>query len=148
VSEMKEMKAEPGVALWNPDAATKWSLLFTPAFGAYLHALNWRAMGERKRARASMNWFYVGLSVLAFNLSLGFFVSNDSVARLAALVYILSWYFSSARVQAKHVKQRYGVSYTRRSWGKPLLIAMGGVAGFFALAVLAGFALAILIASS
>lgn len=34
------------IALWNPNAAANWSLLFTPLFGAYLHMLNWRSLGE------------------------------------------------------------------------------------------------------
>jgi predicted amidophosphoribosyltransferase len=28
-------------AIWNPNAASNWSLVFTPAFGSYLHARNW-----------------------------------------------------------------------------------------------------------
>ena len=27
-------------ALWNPNAAANWSLLFSPAFGAWLHMKN------------------------------------------------------------------------------------------------------------
>ena len=36
--------------IWNPNAAANWSLLFTPAFGAYIHYLNWQKMGKTEVA--------------------------------------------------------------------------------------------------
>ena len=129
-------------ALWNPNAAANWSLLFTPAFGAYLHAQNWRAMGEQDRASASMRWLFVGLALLAVYFLVGIFgeeeKTGDSIDRIVASVYLLSWYFGSAKAQAKHVKEKYGASYPRKGWGKPLLVAVGCFVGFFALTVLVG----------
>jgi len=134
VSEVKDAKVEPGVALWCPNAAASWSLLFTPVFGAYLHALNWRALGEHERARASMSWFYVGLGLLAFLAFLAFLgIVGFYIGPLAGLVYLLAWYFSSARVQVKRVKQRYGDSFPRKPWRKSLLIATGAGVGYLAI---------------
>jgi hypothetical protein len=45
-------------ALWNPNAAAGWSLLFTPAFGAFLHSRNADAMGRHSEAKANKFWFY------------------------------------------------------------------------------------------
>jgi hypothetical protein len=53
-------------AIWNPNAAASWSVLFTPLFGALLHAQNWTVLGEPERARKSMRWAYVsGIFILA-----------------------------------------------------------------------------------
>jgi hypothetical protein len=46
-------------ALWNPKPAAYWSLLFSPAFGAFLHARNADAMGRVDEAKANRMWFYV-----------------------------------------------------------------------------------------
>ena len=37
-------RTEVAPALWNPNAAASWSLLFSPAFGAFLHMKNWQAL--------------------------------------------------------------------------------------------------------
>src|SRR5262249_50236839 len=42
--------------LWNPGAAAIWSLLFGPAFGAWLHAVNWGVLGKPWRATANAIW--------------------------------------------------------------------------------------------
>jgi hypothetical protein len=145
MSELPKTRTETTVALWNPNAAANWSLPFSPVFGAYLHALNWRSLGEAQRAEASMKWVYVGIALLFLYLAVGFFVSDEKaaegIARLAGLVYLLSWYFGSAKAQAKYVKERFGTSYPRKSWGRPLLIAVGCAVGFFVLAVLVGILL-------
>ena len=39
--------------LWNPNAAANWSLLLSPAFGAFLHMKNWEELGEPAKAAAS-----------------------------------------------------------------------------------------------
>jgi hypothetical protein len=35
------VQGEAAPALWNPGAAASWSLLLSPAFGAFLHMKNW-----------------------------------------------------------------------------------------------------------
>jgi hypothetical protein len=51
--------------LWNPGAAANWSLLFSPAFGAFLHMKNWEALGEPAKAAAAKKWVVLTLIVLA-----------------------------------------------------------------------------------
>jgi hypothetical protein len=143
VSEESEAKTEPGAALWNPNAAANWSLLFTPVFGAYLQALNWRALGEHKRASGSLKWVYVGGGLLAFYLLLSIFAHDDRAARgiahLVSFGFLLAWYFSSGKAQARYVKETYGTSYPRRPLGKPLLIAVACFVAFVVVATLIGF---------
>jgi hypothetical protein len=142
MNELPKSRPEASNALWNPNAAANWSLLFSPLFGAYLHALNWQSLGETQRASASMKWVYAGIVLLVFYLVIGFFVSDkkavDGFGRLAGLIYLVSWYRGSAKAQAKYVKERFETSYPRKSWGKPLLIAVGCMFGFFVLSVLIG----------
>jgi hypothetical protein len=44
-------------ALWNPNAAAGWSLLFTPAFGAFLHARNGTRWGVIARPKPTRSGF-------------------------------------------------------------------------------------------
>jgi hypothetical protein len=129
-------KATDALALWNPNAAANWSLVFTPAFGAYLHMLNWRAVGEEKRAAGSMKWFLVGIALLVLYAVLGIALpdseSADGLTRLIPLIFLLSWYFGGARSQAKYVKVRFGTNYIKKPWSKALGIAVLCVLGFFA----------------
>ena len=129
----------PAPALWNPNAAANWSLLFTPAFGAYLHMLNWRALGEAGRARSSKIWFIASLIVIGLGVLVGFLMydsrTHNGGGRFPGLIYVVVWYFASARGQARYVKERWGSDYPRRGWGKPLLIAFAIYATFVALAV-------------
>lgn len=96
--------------LWNPTAAANWSLLFSPAFGAYIHMLNWQALGYSEKAKNSRNWFLIGLLLSLFGLG---------------LIVLIAWYFASAKEQIKYVKTHFGDNYPKNSLGKPLLIALG-----------------------
>ena len=51
-------------ALWNPFAARAWTVLFSPIFGAFLHAQNWKALGESGRAKRSMIWVYAFIGLV------------------------------------------------------------------------------------
>jgi hypothetical protein len=121
-------------AIWNPNSAANWSILFSPAFGAYLHMKNWEALGEPVKASAAKVWISVTLfAVVAFTLVAAFLPnprSLDGVSRTVGLVLLLSWYFSSGRSQAEYVKSRYGKDYPRRSWAKPLLLGCLALIGF------------------
>jgi hypothetical protein len=132
--------AQTGVALWNPNAAALWSIIFTPVFGAYLHALNWRALGDKDRESASMNWVYAGGALLLVLLLIEVVVPGDSnkgdrVSRTLELAFLLAWYFGSARDQVKWVKDELGGSFTRKSWRQPLLIGVAGIAIYIVLMI-------------
>jgi uncharacterized membrane protein YfcA len=127
------VQGEVAPALWNPSAAASWSLLFSPAFGAFLHMKNWAALGEPDKAAAAKKWAViylatiVGLSVVAASLP-----SNKAmpgIVRLCGFVMLLSWYFVSGKPQLEFVKARYGKQYPRKGWAQPLLIAVGVMIG-------------------
>ena len=131
--------------LWNPNAAGLWSLPFSPAFGAYLHMLNWRALGDEQRAAGARRWFLVGVGLLVVYLVLsvvalrGWPVANV-LSQALSLGFLIAWYFASARGQVTYVKEQYGDGYERRPWGKPLGIAVGLMVVYFVVSIAAGFA--------
>src|ERR1700704_4744453 len=51
--------------LWNPNAAACWSLLFSPAFGALLHARNADVLGRTDEAKANRVWFWISIGYFA-----------------------------------------------------------------------------------
>jgi hypothetical protein len=120
----------PVVALWNPNAAAAWSLLFTPVFGAWLHALNWRALGDTEREKASLAWAVGGAAILVVYLLIDATSYNshigDQIERSIEVVFIVAWYLASARAQANLVRDAYAGAYEKKSWRTPLLWALAG----------------------
>lgn len=119
-------------AIWNPSTAASLSVVLTPAFGSYLHASNWRTLGQPERAAASKVWFYVSLLILAVMaiVAIGFVgkagADNDTVrgiVNIGGLVYFVVWYVLSGRKQVSYVKEQFGKTYTKKSLVKPVLVA-------------------------
>jgi hypothetical protein len=120
--------------LWNPNAAANWSLLFSPAFGAFLHMKNWQALGQPDKATSAKVWFVLSLVVLA-GLSCASVMgsySNQQVGslRIVGFILLIAWYFGSARGQAAYVKTHFGNTYPRRGWSKPLGVAVLALVAF------------------
>lgn len=130
--------------LWNPNAAANWSLVFTPAFGAFLHMLNWRALGENDKASSAKAWFIISLVLLAVYVVLGLLLPDataaDRIGRAIGFVYLIVWYLSTAQSQARYVKEKFGSAYARKGWTRPLLIALGAMVGYIAVSAALGFA--------
>ena len=120
-------------AIWNPAAAARWSLLFTPAFGAFIHMRNWQALDQPERAASARRWFHASLGLLvlqiltsALNARLG---SEPLLVHPAALLFLVVWYFAAARQQTLLVRARFGAGYRRKRWDSALLGAvMAGAA--------------------
>ena len=130
-------------ALWNPNAAANWSLLFSPVFGAVLHMKNWQALGESEKASRSKAWaigsllFLVGVTVVAALLpdSAGL----NTATRASGLALLVTWYVQGAKAQIVYVKERYGKTYPRKGWALPLGVAMLCIGAF----IIAIFAIAV-----
>jgi len=141
-------------AIWNPNAASSWSLIFTPAFGSYLQALNWQTLGEEDKAERSMVWFYVSvslllayvMSVLFFHFTTGNAKTGELISRILPLPYLIIWYYFSGRDQAKYVKLNYNDNYVRKSWGRPLIIGVLSMLGYWILAFVIGIVMGIVMA--
>jgi hypothetical protein len=150
VSSTGKVPNNEGNAIWNPNAASNWSVIFTPAFGSYLHALNWRTLGEQDRASSSMNWFYLSLVMFVVYLCIAMFVADEKAAEHAArglsVLYLTIWYISAGRSQAKYVRARFGKDYPRRGWGKPLVIGVAAIIGYFIVAAGIGFTTRMMVA--
>jgi len=118
--------------LWNPNAAACWSLIFSPAFGAFLHARNAESLGRTDEAKANRVWFYASVVYLGIVLVSSFIPAiPDAAFRGAAIGILLGWYFSLGKKQTQYVKDTFQDGYQRKPWTKPLLIASGALVGFF-----------------
>jgi hypothetical protein len=136
------MPGKPAPALWNPNAAANWSLLFSPVFGAFLHMKNWEALGEAGKASASRRWAVTGVVVFVVLALASAFLPEkpmDGISRAGAIGLLFAWYFASARQQTAFVKARFGKEYPRRGWAKPLFLAVLAVLGFVVGLGLLGF---------
>lgn len=116
-------------ALWNPNAAANWSLILSPAFGAFLHMKNWHALGEPEKAGTARSWFISVLVILGAVTVFGAFLP-EGASRATGLGLLLGWYFASARAQSAYVKDRFGTAYPRKSWGGALTWGVLAFAGF------------------
>lgn len=123
------LQLDPAPKLWNPNAAANWSLLFSPAFGAFLHMKNWQALGDTQRAQLNRNWAIASILII---FGAGFLSALlpeskalDGSTRLIGFALLIAWYMTSAKAQAKLVKDRFGSAYPRRGWGLPILAAFG-----------------------
>lgn len=120
--------------LWNPKAAALWSLLFSWAFGSFLLARNWKALGDADRAKRCMLWFYGFFPFLIaaiFVSELGVFAA---LLRPAGIGIFVAWIITERTPQADYIEQRFGGRYPRKSWLVPIAIAAGiMVGGFFAI---------------
>lgn len=115
-------------ALWNPEAAGAWSLILNPVFGSILVLMNWQALRVPEKVRSAQLWLVVSIIVLV-----GAFFLPTSLLSLVNIGYLLIWYLSAAKPQAKYIKERWGQAYPRRSWLWPLLIAFGILFSFLCL---------------
>lgn len=136
--------AEQAPALWNPNAAANWSLLFSPAFGAFLHMKNWQALGEPEKAAAAKRWVWIALLFAMGGGVLAVMLPDtkgaDAISRALAVGMLVTWYLTNGRAHATYVKERFGTAYPRKGWGKPLALALLATAGFFAVVFFMAFA--------
>jgi hypothetical protein len=137
VADIDELASgESAPALWNPNAAASWSLLFTPIFGAYLHMRNWQALGQPEKAASSKNWIIGSLVcvllLVIFTLFLPDSKGVDALGRVFGFALLITWYYAMGKSQQAFVLGKFGKTYPRRGWSRPLLAAVGGVIAFFA----------------
>ena len=122
------------IRLWNPNAASCLSLFFTPVFGAWVHAVNWRSLGENDKARQSMKWVWGILFFLLGDLMIDISGQSFSIPSITYLVILLLWYFCLGKSQIKHVKTKQTV-YTKKSWMRPVAYGFLGYVSIFIFAI-------------
>jgi hypothetical protein len=129
--------------LWNPNAAANWSLLFSPIFGAYLHATNWRTLGKPEKATANLVWLWVTVAFLVINFGTLFVPQSRAIAdfmKIAGIGTLLGWYFTQGRPQATYVNALPG-GYLKRSWAAPIGIGAAGLVTYVCAFVIFAMAL-------
>ena len=84
-------------ALWNPNAAACWSLLFSPIFGAALHMFNARAMGDTELEKLNKGFIWGTLAALVIAILLAIF-SGVKVNFVGPAV-LIAWYGVAGRKQ-------------------------------------------------
>ncbi|MCX8494679.1 MAG: hypothetical protein ORN51_00665 [Akkermansiaceae bacterium] len=122
-------ETEECVELWNPNTAANWCLLFSPIFGAWIHAKNWQGLNQPDKAKKSMLWVYFG-----FVFFLVILVLPDNPRTPSTLIFLFTWYFLSARDQVKYVKD-HNIQYRKKAWGRPLLLGVLGIAGWCSIVI-------------
>ena len=134
-------------ALWNPNAAASWSLFLSPVFGAVLHMKNWQALGETKKAEQSRMWVIASVAFFGILAVAAALLPESKVvdlgARAGAFGLLIAWYTQSARPQARYIAGRFGTSYPKKGWGKPLLYALLCFAGYLAVVFVVALAAAL-----
>ncbi len=114
-------------AIWNPQAAAYWSLIFSPAFGAFLHARNADTMGRVDEAKVNRRWAYFLIAYLCFTfITIFVFIPiPEGLWDLVPIGLLFGWYLSVGKKQAMYVRETWQNGYARRAWKEPLLIASG-----------------------
>ncbi len=128
---------EHAPALWNPNAAASWSLIFTPIFGAYLHMRNWQALGQPDKAASSKNWIIASLVCVLLLVIVPLLLPDskgvDAIGRACAFALLITWYYVIGKSQQAYILAKFGKTYPRRGWSRPLLAAVGGMIAFLIL---------------
>jgi len=123
-----EPPAATAPRLWNPNAAASWSLIFSPVFGALLQRSNWLAMGHPDKAARSLQWVWAYLVFLVVTVGVSAVLPSEKAAdlltRVAGLVFLVVWYYANGKEQVGLVLARYGRTYPRKSWLKPIGLAL------------------------
>lgn len=115
-------------ALWNPTVAALWSIVFTPAFGAWLLMRNWEALGDARQALAARKWFVFSMGLLAVRLlssAINARVNGQSnLMHWGGWMFLLAWWIGAAAPQARLLHSRFGADYPRQGWDYALLLAV------------------------
>ena len=119
--------------IWNPNVAACLSIIFTPIFGAWIHAKNWEVLKKEQERRWSMLFVYCLISVTIFVVYYQLFIGDVKSSPLS-IGTLLTWYFILGKSQLSHIKDN-DINYEKRSWIKPLLCGVGGYIILFGISI-------------
>jgi hypothetical protein len=123
-------------AIWNPAAAACWSIVFTPAFGAYIVMRNWEVLGDTRQAMIARKWYCLSLGLLVVQLlstAIDSRLNSESnLMPCIGLFYLLAWWICAALPQVLRVRSRFGSGYERKAWDAALMAAVIAGVVYFA----------------
>ncbi|MCC6072828.1 hypothetical protein ACFSQU_13780 [Massilia sp. GCM10020059] len=125
VSEQVVEVAEAGtLPLWSPVGIVLWSVLFTPAFGAWLQMYNYRRLGDDAAAAVAWRWCLGGLAVLGWNAlasAIGQRLGLDTpLFDWVNGVVFLAWVWATLPGHSRAV----GPAYARRGWDSVVVLGL------------------------
>lgn len=90
--------------------------------------MNWRALGKDKEAKKALVCILISTLVL---VALLFLLAQQyfGFTALGIVAFIIVWYSSLNSPQAKYFKIELNNQYIKKKWGKPLVLALGGLVG-------------------
>ena len=146
-SDVDNIVSQDAPALWSPGVAAGIAFFLSPVFGALINMKNWQALGESEKAAASKLWAIGTVAFYVILIALIFLFPNvgalDLLSRVAGLGFFIAWYMVSGKDQKDVVEYRYGKTYPKRGWGKPVLYAIGIYVAIVIAVVIAGVAFAV-----
>lgn len=132
--------------LWNPRAAAIWAFFLPPAMGAWLHAQNWRELGDEKLYKHNFNLMWIFIAA-AFVLALLNILTGIDLGILGNVALWAFWFFTVGKKQIDFVRDELDDDYDHKPWGKVIGVVILLFIGFIIavmilmfLAIIAGLA--------
>ena len=116
--------------LYNPTAAAVLGILLSPIIGAWLHAINWRELGNEDAARQNMYVVYGTFAFGILSMLLYFFAAIEIPIYTGSLI-ALGWFFSIGKNQIDFLRREAGNEYMRKKWGKVVMLIIFGILAYF-----------------
>ncbi|MDY6009639.1 MAG: hypothetical protein SPJ12_00605 [Duodenibacillus sp.] len=124
--------------LYNPMFACVLALLFTPMFGGFLHAANWRELGNTQKAELNMSWVRRTFVTFAVYVVAEPFIRDTLIGRYLMIALFFGLWLSWLPLgieQCRYVARTVGRNYVSARWGKPLMLGTLGWITYTAIAI-------------
>tara|TARA_Y100001934_G_scaffold153391_1_gene183825 strand:- start:1247 stop:1813 length:567 start_codon:yes stop_codon:yes gene_type:complete len=122
------------IRLWNPRRLWVFGFFFGSFAGAFLHAQNWKALGNYEEAKRSYLWMWAYFAVM----TIGVMSDISEVAfNVYGFVFFLFWVSTLSR-QGNYIRKKQ-IQFTKQSWIKAIGIWCLLVLSFFVLILILAF---------
>ena len=122
------------IRLWNPRRLWVFGFFFGSFAGAFLHAQNWKALGNYEEAKRSYLWMWAYFAVV----TIGVMSDISEVAfNVYGFVFFLFWVSTLSR-QGNYIRKKQ-IQFTKQSWIKAIGIWCLLVLSFFVLILILVF---------
>lgn len=128
---------QDSIELYHPDYAGLLGLVFLPS-ACYLHALNWRTLGNLKKSKQNQ---FIALAFLVFMTAVVLLAVRLGIQIPIAigLIWVFVWYYGLGKEQVAFIQHELGDNYTPKGWYEPILLTIIAMSlyGVFLFALLA-----------